>query len=127
MAELKINPVYKVGSRELRSGNTIISFEVDETAAAQLLPYHLLKQDQPLNLTIVDGEAPTKDPVDERRNKLYARIEILVNECGLDEEKKRLFFNSVVGKLSKQEMSLDELDTLEKSLYVEANPIAEEV
>lgn len=128
MAEIELHNVYKVGSKELRSGDFQISFQVDQTLAEQLLPFHLLKQKDPLVLKISDGTPAkeTKDPEQEQRKKLYAQIEIHMNNVGFDEGQKRIFYFAEIGKKSKKEMTLDELVQLEKAAYSEANPAPRE-
>lgn len=128
MAEIELHNVYKVGSKELRSGDFQISFQIDSSLAQQLLPFHLLKQKDPLVLKISDG-TPVKveaDPEQEKRKKLYAQIEIHLGNAGYNEESKRTFFYANIGKKSKKDMTLNELETLEKAAYKEANPLPEE-
>lgn len=128
MSEIVIGTVYKAGTRELRSGDFMITFQVDETRVKDLLPLHLLKQDQPLTLILKDQESglpKEKSPEQVSREKLYARIEIMAGDAGYDETKKRQLFNELTGQESKKDMSLEDLSEVEKFLYAETNPLPE--
>lgn len=124
MSEIRITGANKHGSKELASGDFIISFHVDRTNAKQILPLYLVEQDKPLTITVSDGEPVQSEITEdqERRNKLYASISIHAKEIGYSEEKMRQAFENLTGKLSRRDMSLEELKTVEQAFYEETQP-----
>lgn len=128
MSEITITGANKHGSKELASGDFIISFHVDRTNAKQILPLYLVSQDKPLTIKVSDGEAVEPEPIsdeEQERRKLYARIQIHANEIGYSEEQMRKAFDNLTGKLSRRDMTLDELKTVEEAFYSETQPPAD--
>lgn len=126
MSQIRITGANKHGIKELASGDLHITFHVDRTSASQVLPLLLLKQDTPLTISITDGEPVEKDPDQEQRNKLYASISIHAKEIGYTEEKMRQAFENLTGKLSRRDMTLEELKDVESAFYQETQPPLEE-
>lgn len=125
MSEIRITGANKHGIKELASGDFILSFHVDRTNAKQVLPLVLVQQDSPLTLVLSDGQPVRKDEKDEeqkRREKLYAQISIHAKEIGYDEEKMRQAFENLTGKLSRRDMTLEELEDVESAFYQETKP-----
>lgn len=126
MSEIVITGANKHGSKELASGDFIISFHVDRTKAKEILPLYLLGQDKPLTIKISDGEVPhiSQEERDEQamRKKLYASISIHAKDIGYSEEQMRKAFDNLTGKLSRKDMTLDELKDVESAFYQETQP-----
>lgn len=124
MSKITIKSVNKHGSRELSSGDVIIQFHVDRSQVEQLLPLYLISQDTPLNLMITDGELIVNEKSEEQkeRENLYVRIEMHSKEIGYSEEDMRKAFDRLTGKLSRKDMTLEELQMVEKELYSESQP-----
>lgn len=121
MPEITLTSVNKYATRELTSGDIIISFHVDRSMAKELLPYHLLTQDTPLRLNISDGEEQPDKPEDQKqREKLYAKIQIHSDAIGYSEGAMRTAFKNLVGKESRIGMTMDELIKVEGALYSES-------
>lgn len=121
MPDIVLTSVNKYATRELTSGDIIISFHVDRSMAKELLPYHLLTQDVPLRLNISDGEAPPEKSDDQKeREKLYAKIQIHSDAIGYSEDAMRTAFKNLTGKESRKDMSMDELTKVEGALYQES-------
>jgi len=124
MSNIILNSVNKYASRELTSGDIIIQFHVDRSLAEEVLPFHLVTQDVPLRLTISDGEAPVKevDPDQGKRTKLYAKIQIHSDAIGHSQNARRTAMKNLVGKESRKDMSVEQLEIVEQAFYHETNP-----
>lgn len=124
MGNFTIPNVYKSGARQLGSGDLTITFRVDRSQQSQVLPFIMLAQDAPVTLTVSDGDVGKvrlSDAADPDRNKKYARIQILSDECGYSDESRRKMLVNLTGKDSRTKLSDEELDTVIKHLNAEAN------
>ena len=125
MAEIIISSVNKHGTKELASGDLILSFHVDRTLVEEVLPLYLVNQDEPLKLSISDGKpVPKKSKSEEqkKREKLYQMIQMKCDELKYTEDKMRTLFKELTGKTSRKVMTEEELESVEKFLYSELNP-----
>lgn len=133
MSDIVISSANKHGSRELSSGDFLLSFHVDRTLAKEILPLYLVGQEAPLKLVISDSDHSAQDrkkveKSDQQiyREKLYARIQIHADEIGYSEGAMRMAFKNITGKESRKDMTDQELETVEKEFYLETQPPVEE-